>query len=139
MQNAANPLRRQAPKLMTAIGSAAPRLSVVITCTTAGQHVDHCIEGLQAQLGASLPNVDIARWRERFPEVPFPEFSAKTETEASSPGLRRPTYDRRRPVGLAATRGESIAQTEDHARAVTWRAGGTVGSWTGRATRGDTA
>jgi hypothetical protein len=115
---------------MTAIGSEAPRLSVVITCTTAGEHVDRCIESLQAQVGAppfevivpvdaSLPSADIARWRERFPEVHFPELSAEAETEASDPGLRHLAYDRRRAAGLTAARGEWIALTEDHARAAT--------------------
>lgn len=90
--------------------------------------MDHCIEALQAQVGAppfevivpidaSLPSADIARWRERFPEVAFPELCAEAETEASDPRLRHLTYDRRRAAGLAAARGEWIALTEDHARA----------------------
>jgi hypothetical protein len=113
---------------MTAIGSEAPQLSVVITCTTAGSHVDRCIEALQAQVGAppfevivpvdaSLPAADIERWKTTFPEVSFPLLSAEAEAEASDPGLRHLAYDRRRAAGLSAARGQWIALTEDHARA----------------------
>ncbi|MEZ4218120.1 MAG: glycosyltransferase [Myxococcota bacterium] len=110
---------------MSAIGSDAPLLSVIVTCTTAGDHVDRCLDALRAQRGApafevivpvdpSLP--DVERWRAKYPEVAFPVLAAEGLAEASDPGLRHLAYDRRRATGLAAARGALLALTEDHAR-----------------------
>ena len=104
---------------------APPRLSVVVTCTTGGTHVDRCLAALAAQrdappfevivpVDASLP--DVARWREAFPDVRFPELATDGIGAARDPGVRHLAYDLRRATGLGAARGEWIALTEDHAR-----------------------
>jgi hypothetical protein len=103
----------------------APRLSVVVTVTTGGDHVDRCLEALAAQRDAPpfeiLVPVDptmpeIERWRAKFPRVSFPELPASSQADARDPGRRHLSFDQRRSAGLGAARAAVIALTEDHMR-----------------------
>jgi len=104
-----------------------PELSVVVTVTSGGHHVEDCLKVLLAQLDAAdAPRVEIlvpvdasvsglAGWAERFPSVRFPEVPGETPS-ADDPGSAHLAYDRRRATGLAAARAPILALTEDHAR-----------------------
>ncbi len=117
---------------MTRATSASPELSVVIAVTSGGLHVDRCLEALAAQrqaplleiilpVDASIPELDTARWRERFPEVRLAPLPTGTGAALRDAGQRHLQYDRRRAAGLAAASAPIVALTEDHARpAANW-------------------
>jgi len=116
----------------------APELSVVVTVTTGGQHVERCLEALLAQVAPIAPIAEpddpqadgpaveilvpvdasvagVAGWAARFPTVRFPEVPGEAP-RAEDPGSAHLAYDRRRATGLAAARAPILALTEDHAR-----------------------
>lgn len=111
---------------MSAPSEAAPLLSVVVTVTSGGEHVERCLEALAAQQDAApfevLVPVDagvagVDGWRARFPKVRFPDVVAGTGAPGRpDPGRAHLAYDQRRAAGLAAARGRLVALTEDHAR-----------------------
>ncbi len=111
---------------MTAAVSTAPalRLSVVVTVTSGGRHVDACLRALAAQrdappfevlvpVDASVPGVKA--WQRAHPEVEFPYLEGPA-ARAGDPGAAHLRYDRRRAAGLARARAPVVALTEDHAR-----------------------
>ena len=104
-------------------GGEAPLLSVVVTVTTGGRHVDRCLEALDAQVDPPAFEVlvpvdggvaDVERWEAAWPRVRFERVPGPSST-ADDPGAAHLAYDRRRATGLSAARGSLLALTEDHA------------------------
>jgi hypothetical protein len=98
-----------------------PLLSVVVTITSGANHTSRCLQALSTQRDAPPMEIivplyrcidDEMRLRHDWPGVRFVDMP---EEPPSSPGWEHWQYDRRRAMGLAASRGEVIAMTEDHA------------------------
>lgn len=112
---------------MTTTAPSPPELSVVVAVTSGGLHVDQCLEALAAQrdapsleiivpIDAWLPEVDAARWHERFPEVRLSPMATAGGSARGNAGPRHLRTDLRRAAGLAAASAPIVALTEDHAR-----------------------
>jgi hypothetical protein len=98
-----------------------PLLSVVVTITSGADHTFRCLQALSAQRDAPpteiivplYPSLDDAvHLRHEWPSVRFIDIP---EEPPAARGWEHLQYDRRRAIGLAASRGEVIAMTEDHA------------------------
>jgi hypothetical protein len=98
-----------------------PLLSVVVAITSGADHTFRCLQALSAQRDAPpteiivplYPSLDDAvHLRHEWPSVRFIDIP---EEPPAARGWEHMQYDRRRAIGLAASRGEVIAMTEDHA------------------------
>jgi hypothetical protein len=102
-----------------------PRLSVVVTITQLSHELHRCLHALETQCGAHGIEVivpydaesdHIEPFRHAHPTVKFiPMDRVPPEARSSDPALAHLMYDRRRAFGLAVSRGDLIAITEDRA------------------------
>ena len=108
-----------------------PELSVVVTLTSAGPHVDACLAALARQehapafevllpVDGSLHDLEpaIERWSALLPALRVIRLPEPTDgpEQPSDAGQRHLLYDRRRAAGLGEARAALVALTEDHAR-----------------------
>ena len=93
-------------------GGEAPLLSVIVTVTTGGRHVDRCLQALDAQVDPPAFEVlvpvdggvaDVERWQAAWPHVRFERVPGPSPT-ADDPGAAHLAYDRRRATGLSTAR-----------------------------------